>query len=638
MSRVSEIQKEGREVVDRLTERLRQDAATIDVSNNDPLSQAVQAIIAQVTDLSKATALLGGLMDDFGSVPQFEKSVKNLANLAVSSILNPGSANRLATMLKSGAADFAASALRDSSLSSDLAAVTGRASFGDLARPSRARGSSVLHGDGSTVTEVERKNYDPTRQAFNTAFGVVGMSMGLAPVNIVGGISAGAISFNNLLTFGVDKVERVLDIQRRVIDLIATLPAEFFESKFVDNVRQAANFCRDADVSLTQVRSQLISLGAFPRSTFNNAKESIRKADQALAGPPSESFPLAEIFALLDEMEKALVDLEVWLADTENRTKAILDGLVPFLAGRALGASFAGLIQLSQDNLRGLIENMEAALKRPSKAIINPLLPIWRLQLQTLNNTMCGLGEFIATYLDEDPDGFIGEITLAQDALRALPGFEESIKLFISSQRAFIRTTKKILDVNTGFGALAAFASQGIVSATQSLSDINSIKDALDLFPIPDALVVEATETLAKMLEQFGFDRAAGAFRTGDFDSLFAMNALTATFSGAALSRVTDWINCIGTLPTAQQSDSELADKVQEALYQIRQKEQLAAQTFNQWKVKAAQRIDEVQLPLVQKLDDAINRLTSNMIGTPCGEGTTAKVVGFLEQVGGQIL
>ena len=93
---------------------------------------------------------------------------------------------------------------------------------------------------------------------------------------------------------------------------------------------------------------------------------------------------------------------------------------------------------------------------------------------------------------------------------------------------------------------------------------------------------------------------------------------------------MTDAINCIQALPTAQQSDLQLASEVQTALLSVRQQEQIAAQTFNQWKEKAGQRIDQVQLPLVQRLSQAVDRLTSNLIGTPCGDDTASAVTGFL--------
>lgn len=618
MKRSEQIKRQTDQVVERETERIQQNSKTINATNNDPASRVQGNIADKIKADSLQSALDDGLISDASQIPQFEAQLGALSVAAVSGISDPGSNTGLSGALATGEPDFAARVMRDSSGASEIQTISNRSLSGDSGLPATASSNNVLHGAGGTVNQSSRGTFDPTKKAFNTAFGLLGMAIGFDPELFVGAYSSASVSTTSDVQRGISIVNRCLTINARVVVLLQDLDQAFFDVPEADNVRAAASFCRNADFRLTQVRSQMITLGAFPLGLFESAKEAIRQADDALDDDLDVAFPTAEIYALLDELEKLLTDLEAFLNDLDDSVEGLLNGLEPFLESRTFGAMFAGMIQMVQTEIRSLIENMDATLIFPRRAIINSTIPIWRVQLKLIETTMCGLAENIQNYLDEDPNNFVLDIGAAIDALANNSAFREPLDAFIAVERQFIQGVRRLLELNTGALAVAAFAARAIFSGGQGVSALDATSVALTFFPVPSDLILGRADDLVNLMDQFGLDRAADRLRKGDFQSVFAMTALTATFTGAALDQITQAIKCVESQEIARRQDLELLKEVQEALLEQKQLEDLASQTFNQWKERAIDRINNVELPIVQTLDQKVRELVDSFAGSPC--------------------
>jgi hypothetical protein len=618
MKRVEKIKRASDQHIERETERIQQDSRTIGATNNDPASRVQANVSDQVTASSIQSAINDNMVEEVS--PQFQAQMGALATAAVAGVANPGSNTGISGALAKGETDFSARVMRDSSGATDIQAISNRSLSGDSGIPTAASSNNILHGDGGAVNQASRGTFDQTKKAFNTAFGLMGMAIGFDPELFVGAYSSASISVSSDTQRGVSIINRCLQINQRVVFLIQNLDQAFFEVPEADNVRNASGFLRSSDIQLTQVRSQMIRLGAFPVGLFEAAKENVRQADAALDDDLDEPVPTAEIYALLDELERLLSDLEALITDLDESTDGLLSGLDPFLESRTFGAMFAGMVQMVQTEIRSLVESMEVALIAPRRTVLNSTIPIWRLQLKLIETTMCGLSENIQNYMDEDPKGFVLDIGQAIDALASNNEFVEIIEEFIAVERQFIQGVRKVLELNTGLLAVLAFTARATLTGGQGVTALQATDAALALFPIPSDLIVGRADDLVKLMDQFGLDRAADELRKGDFKEVFAMTALTATFTGAALDQTTQAIQCVESQDVALRTDLGLLQEVQGLLLEQKQREDLAAQKFNDWKERAIERINTVEMPLVQTLDQKVRELVNNMAGTPCGE------------------
>jgi hypothetical protein len=618
MTRSEKIKRQSDQVVERETERIQQNSKTINATNSDPASRVQADITDKIAADTLQSAIDDGLIDDATQVPQFQAQVGALSASAVNGVANPGANSGLSQALATGESDFAARVMRDSTGAKEIQSISNRSLSGDSGLPTSASSNNILHGSGGVVQQSSRGTFDNTKKAFNTAFGLLGMAIGFDPELFVGAYSSASVRTNSKVARMQGLINRCLIIDARVIDLVQNLDDAFFEVPETENVRAAATFLRSSDIQLTQVRSQMITLGAFPSGLFEAAKNGVRNADDALDDDLEVTVPTAEIYALLDELEKLLTDIEALLNDMDDSLDGLTNGLDQFIESRTFGAVFAGMVQMVQTEIRSLVENMEVTLVVPRRAIINSSIPLWRVQLKLIEKTMCGLAENIQNYLDDDPNEFVADIGTAIDALANSRVFRDTIEEFVAVQRQFIQGVRRVLELNTGLLAVLAFGARAALTGGQGVSQLDVVSAALTLFPIPSDAILGRADDLVKLLDQFGLDRASESLQNADFEGLFAMTALTATFTGAALDQTTEAIRCVESQEFARRQDLELLTEVQAILLEQKQLEDLASQTFNQWKERAIDRINSVELPIVQTLDQKVRELVSNFAGTPC--------------------
>lgn len=548
-----------------------------------------------------------GIVDNIAGAPDIAESTRRLTNSSVDTLLDPSQAISLSGALNSAAGDFA----------KDLISVDGLAFGPDF---SFTNVLQTLVGDNIDVSQVPTSLSDVTQRAFIKTMNTVSLSLVSSPDTLFGifNVSIGGLSAS--ATVQVGKLDEIISLQAEIIVLVASLTDDFYSTVIFDAIKKSERELADADSLLTNVRSQMISLGVFAESQFRNAQTRVDRAQDALDFDITTAPRILEINTKLDRLEQILNEAAAGV-DEIVEINANLEGAEQdLLESRAFGILFASQVHLIQIEIRSLILSMQGAIAIGRAAIAVPLMAIWRTQLVILSQLMSGLPEEFKKYLATDPQGFKADFDITVDAL-ALLG-DSGVDLLVSQGKAFVRQVRSALGNSVflvGISALGA-ALEIATNATKAFTkDVEAITQA---HANPPTAVAEFGEEIFGLLNNQGLDRAEDFLRKGDIVGMLEMSRESATFSGETLRSINDIISCLETEPdgTIDLTGLNQAKEIQNFFSNVQRAEALLTTTHEQFKSAATQSIQKIELPRTRRIKNLVDRLEPTLRASGCAE------------------
>lgn len=372
-----------------------------------------------------------------------------------------------------------------------------------------------------------------------------------------------------------------------------------FFSKYLSQLRQALLYIFEARNETTLVRNNLVVSDTWLRFRFEDAKTNLKKAEalmQPLGPPPdvaytkpgllqgvgvtSEPQQLQLLLSIPQLVQEVLAAANGYFVATFKVNALLLAFISGYSTLEKVGSKKLKEYSVSTlDNLvkqmDDLITAMATALNGDPTAVAIPLTGYipdsvkvsassigWLLQLKT-----------IIEYANFVPGPVF---TTLQVSNFALSKYQAAVELIKSKDTrtlgdAILTATDGREEVGQLESQLTTFclaSLKAIVSAKTSegiLSLGRTLQQRLDLSIVQDKEIEEALASFANadlgfpsalqrmgagiftMLDNFGFDRAAGLLRDGEFGEFFNLNTKTATYAGAALAGLSVLKECLKT-------------------------------------------------------------------------------------------
>ena len=548
-----------------------------------------------------------GIVDTIAGAPDIAASTRRLTSFAIDTLLDPSQLISLSGALNTAAGDFV----------KDLIPVD-RLAFGpDF---SFTNVLETVVGDNLAVSQVSTSLADVTQQAFIRTMNTTSLSLVASPDTLFGifDISIGSLSASATVQIG--KLDEIITLQAEIIVLIESLTDDFYSTAIFDAIEESAGDLEAADFFLTNVRSQMISLGVFSESQFRNAQFRVDQAQKALDFDITTTPRILEINAKVDRLEQILAEVESGVNEIVE-INSNLEGVEQDLLGsRALGMLFASQVHLIQVEIRSLITSMQAAITVGRAALAVPLMAVWRTQLVILSQLMSGLPEEFKKYLSTDPQGFKADFDITVNALAALG--DSGIDILVSQGKAFIRQVRLALGNQAFLAGISALGAAMVVAANTTKSFTQSVESTTQAHTSPPSEVTEFGNSLFALLDNQGLDRAGDFLRKGDIVGMLEMSRESATFSGQTLKSINDIIACLETEPegTIDLTGLNQAKEVQNFFSNIQRSEALLSTTFGQFKSAATQSIQKIELPRTRRIKNLVDRLEAPLRASGCAE------------------
>jgi hypothetical protein len=548
-----------------------------------------------------------GIVDTIAGAPDIAASTRRLTSFAIDALLDPSQLISLSGALNTAAGDF----VKDL-IPVDILAFGPDFSFTNVLE--------TVVGDNLAVSQVSTSLADVTQQAFIRTMNTTSLSLVASPDTLFGifDISIGSLSASATVQIG--KLDEIITLQAEIIALIASLTDDFYSTAIFDAIEESAGDLEAADFFLTNVRSQMISLGVFAESQFRNAQFRVDQAQEALDFDITTTPRILEINAKVDRLEQILAEVESGVNEIVE-INSNLEGVEQDLLGsRALGMLFASQVHLIQVETRSLITSMQAAITVGRAALAVPLMAVWRTQLVILSQLMSGLPEEFKKYLSTDPQGFKADFDITVNALAALG--DSGVDILVAQGKAFIRQVRLALGNQAFLAGIAALGAAVEVAANTTKSFTQGVESATQAHISPPSEVTEFGNSLFGLLDNQGLDRAGDFLRKGDIVGMLEMSRESATYSGQTLKSINDIIACLETEPegTIDLTGLNQAKEVQNFFSNIQRSEALLSTTFGQFKSAATRSIQKIELPRTRRIKNLVDRLEAPLRASGCAE------------------
>ncbi len=479
-----------------------------------------------------------------------------------------------------------------------------------------ARNLTIPFGANSVVEEVERDVYDGTKKAFNKAFSLAGLTISADPSAIFG-IIGNSIT---LLLSAIDTEDTKLDeIDSLVADLnvlAADFTPAFYNTDDVANIRSSRDLLSDADDTLINVRSRMLTQGIFSSTLFGSAKSKVEEAEQALDQGLTVTPKLSEIISKVDRMDLLLDEIASEHSAVIDVKTNVESSVSFWQQERVFGAIFAGQIQNVQTEIRSIIESMGTAIDSPRRGITIPLLSVWRAQLLLILQTMCALPDEIDAYFSQDPDGLKADLDTTISNFSSIT--DVNVDLLVSQGQAYTGSIRRAsavpVDLNTIISLGVAVTTETGITKT-FLADLN-LEATNHVQPGQD--VLDTSSNIRLLFETLGMDRTVSVIDKGDFATFFTLDSKTATFTGQLLSNLDRLILCLLGESGAFQLGLDALQLIQEQIFNVKRAEELLTVTFGQFRDSAIDSIIGFDLPFIQKISATIQVIVSGLTDGPC--------------------
>lgn len=548
-----------------------------------------------------------GIVDTIAGAPDIAASTRRLTNFSIDTLLDPSQLISLSGALNSAAGDFA----------KDLIPVDALSFGPDF---SFTNVLETLVGDNNAVSQVPISLSDVTQRAFIKTMNTVSLSLVASPDTLFGIFNVSIGSLSASATVQVGKLDEIISLQAEIIVLVASLTDDFYSTAIFDAIDKSAGELEAADFFLTNVRSQMISLGVFAESQFRNAQSRVDKAQDALDFDITTVPRILEINSKVDRLEQILKEVASGVDEIVEINSNLEGAEQDLLESRAFGILFAAQVHLIQVEIRSLITSMQASVAIGRAALAVPLMAIWRTQLVILSQLMSGLPEEFKKYLATDPQGFKADFDITVNALAALG--PSGVDLLVSQGQAFVRQVRLALGNEAFLIGIAALGAALEIAANITKTFTQSVETISQAHTSPPSAVAEFGEEIFGLLNNQGLDRAEDFLRKGDIIGMLEMSRESATFSGETLRSINDIISCLETEPdgTIDLTGLNQAKEVQNFFSNVQRAEALLATTFGQFKSAATQSIQKDELPRTRRIKNLVDRLEPTLRASGCAE------------------
>ncbi len=136
----------------------------------------------------------------------------------------------------------------------------------------------------------------------------------------------------------------------------------------------------------------------------------------------------------------------------------------------------------------------------------------------------------------------------------------------------------------------------------------------------PVAAIQAVSDSIGQLYAESGFDRAADLLAQGDLAGVLALNAVTATYSGAALAVANDIIACLEGDENAGIDITGLNDlkELQQFFFNLKRSESFLSTTLNKFRDDARAQIREVEMPILREIRGTCDRVIGQLANSRC--------------------
>ncbi len=595
----------------------------------DTIKQGLVDQIMNVGFLSAATPLTGlsDLLADTNliasplSAVDFIAQQTDLVASAIDKVVDPSLPTGISDVLADNAQSFVQDLIPNSSdaaFQSIQNRVLGisEASVQQQLAGTLARNLTIPFGSNSAVEEVGRDVYDGTKKAFNKAFSLAGLTISADPSTIFGIVGNSITILLTAIDAETAKLDEIDSLVAALDVLAADFTPDFYNTDDVANIRSSRDLLSDADDTLINVRSRMLTQGIFSNTLFGSAKSKVEEAEQALDQGLAVTPKLSEIISKVDRMDLLLSEIEAEHNSVIDVKTNVESSISFWQQERVFGAIFAGQIQNVQTEIRSIIESMGTAIDNPRRGTTIPLLSVWRAQLLLILQTMCALPDEIEAYFNQDPDGIKADLDTTISNFLAISNV--NVDLLVSQGRSYTGSIRRALAIPVD---LSTIISLGVAVTTETgqtktfLADLG-LEAASHVQPDQD--VLDTSSNIRLLFETLGMDRTVSIIDKGDFATFFTLDSKTATFTGQLLSNLDRLILCLLGEAGAFQLGLDALQLIQEQIFNVKRAEELLTVTFGQFRDNAIDSIIGFDLPFIQQISATIQVIVSGLSDGPC--------------------
>jgi VanZ family protein len=415
----------------------------------------------------------------------------------------------------------------------------------------------LLVGTVTSLVRVSGEFVAMGAQQIFAAQACIGLAFEFLPDLYAGFMSMPAGTIALLLTNKTAILDRVDAVVTGVVNLARKLEAKDYPADHRGIIRSALSSLEQANDDLGQVEQTLEAGGKFLETNWDRAETTIDETGDMLLGLGPGAMRPGFSFVNLVQMAGNLKDLELLsqvLQDRQAKFQELIGYLGRFQSSFNEHAKFKNLmgplIQQVRCVLQMVMDDMGKTLEMNRMLSFYLKEKQWGTELvglAVMMKNMKGMGKPLAqpsTQLNQAADELSSSVSRRINEFSQAENYD-TLGILLA---AFLREMKRKMVTNVDAEVLAGIG-DAILSETARLrltdSELSEILEKFNSsFAKEGVVVAEAVTELMTILGDEGLSNIIQAIRTGDWESLFSLDALKSQLEGMARKLIGDLLQC----------------------------------------------------------------------------------------------